>query len=373
MLGQELQIGIFLIGSLLPSQETILVITNVLVLLSIIFCVMMVLWIVGYRLYLIRTQKKYDAIVEQTTEWLTEFIIMAEDMTDEELVRSLIETSDKFRAEYIRTSLGRRAIKEVMMDMNRHVRGKVADALHALYESLNLDDQALEKLSYGLYHEQAAAIYELTVMQTAHALPQIESYRNSKDEPVRLMAQLGEMKLNPTHPIAFLDGLKTHMNDWHQVNLYAELSKLPKENIPSFRPYLMSDNPSVLLFAIRMIKQFNQLDLQSAVLLKALHPDIHVRKEVWRFIRFFQIAPAVELVDYLLPSNEHEVRLEMIECLGSLMDQSAEDLLIKIIDENLYDLRVEAALALQNAGFEVAQRWPELSYQYEELKAQVQA
>lgn len=338
---------------------------------SIAFCILMVIWIISYRIYLIRTKKLKEKIIYQSTEWLTEFIIMAEDMTDEELVRSLIETSEKFRAAYIKSSLGRQAIKEVMMDMNRHVRGKVADALHALYESLNLDDFAIEKLNYGLYHEQAAAIYELTVMQTSHALPQIENYRDSKDEPVRLMAQLGEMKLNPSHPIGFLDGLKTHMNDWHQVNLYAELSKLPKENIPSFRPYLMSENPSVLLFAIRMIKQFNQLDLQSAVILKALHPDVHVRKEVWRFIRFFQISPAVELVEYLLPKNEHEVRLEMIDCLGNLMDQSAEDLLIKIVDENLYDLKNEAALALQKAGFDATGRWPELSYQFEELQTAI--
>jgi hypothetical protein len=198
-------------------------------------------------------------------------------------------------------------------------------------------------------------------MQVSKALPYIEQHRNHRNKLVRLQTQIAEMKLNEGHPLGFLSEVKSPIHAWHQVSLHAELAKLPKEKIPSFRPWLHSTNHTVVVFAIKMIRIFNQLDLQPYVLMKSLHPHIDVRREVWAFVSFFHIAAGAELIEYLLPDSEPAIKLVMIECLGNLQCLESEALLEKIINEDLYDLQIEAALALQRGGYDVLSRWPALA------------
>ncbi len=346
---------------LMPSQQTVLTIATWLMIISWMLVVGIGVFTVGARVYAHKQQRKKIAIEAVVTDWLMEYVMMAEDATETELSALLEETSTKIKNHYMGSSFARRVVKAVMLDMNRHVRGSVADALHRLYTSLLFDVLALQTLNYGEWHEQAEAVNELTLMQVPYSLPYIEQHRNHRNKLVRLQTQIAEMKLNENHPLGFLSEVKTPIHAWHQANLYAELSKLPKEKIPSFRPWLQSRNYTVVIFAIKMVRLFNQLDLQPYVLMKSLHPHLEVRREVWQFVSYFHIAVGAELIEHLLPDAEPEMQLVMIECLGNLQTMESEQLLEQVIETDLYGLRIEAALALQRSGYDVLGRWPELA------------
>jgi hypothetical protein len=121
-------------------------------------------------------------------------------------------------------------------------------------------------------------------MHITAALPYIRQLRNHPNQQVRLQTQLAEMRLDELHPLTFLDEVRTPLHAWQQVALHAELTRLPKEKVPSFRAWLQSPNPAVVVFAIKMIVQFNQLDLLPYVIMKSLDPHPEVRQEVWRLM-----------------------------------------------------------------------------------------
>jgi hypothetical protein len=174
------------------------------------------------------------------------------------------------------------------------------------------------------------------------------------------------MRLNEDHPVAFLSEIRAPIHAWHQANLHAELAKLPKEKVPSFRPWLQSKNTSVVVFALRMIRHFNQFELLPYVMMKSLHHDLEVRREVWQFISFFHVEAGVELVSFLIPTSEPEMRQIMLNCLGELGTDYAIETLENIVELNLYGLKMEAALALQRNGYAIVARWPELIVSYEQ-------
>lgn len=346
---------------LLPPPELVLSVARTLMMTSWVLAFISGIGILLARAWSNRQKRKEAAIKEQVADLIMEFLLTAEEATPMEARQLLSEFGNKIREQFMGTALARRVVRENLMDTARHVRGNVVEALRQLYSALLLDTLALQNLQYGEWHEQTEAIHELTTMHVTAALPYIEQLRQHPNQQVRLQTQLAEMRLNEKHPLSFLDEVKTPLHPWQQVALHAELMRLPKEKVPSFRSWLHSSNPGVVVFAIKMIVQFNQLNLLPYVIMKSLDPNQEVRHEVWRLMSYFHIPAAATLIEHLLPESEPEMQLNMINCLAELQTMEAEELLIKIIDQDAYGLRTEAAIALQRSGYDVVGQWPALT------------
>lgn len=349
------------LGSIMPGQEIVLAIATALMQGSIVLVVVMGVAVIIARWRHNKREQARKQINDEVTELIMEFLMYAEEASEYEQQELLSDFGQRIRTGYMNSSLARTTVREALMETHRHVRGNIADALRKLHGALLLDTLAMQNLIYGEWHEQVEAINELTAMQVTYALPQIEMLRDHAHQQVRLQTQLAEMRLNDKHPLSFLDEVRTPLHAWQQVALHAELTRLPPEKVPSFRSWLQSPNPGVIIFAIRMIRIFNQLNLMPYVLMKSLHSSKEVRREVWQFVSFFHITEAAELIEHLLPEAEPDMRLPMIDCLGELQTPEAEQLLEDIIEEDRFGLAMQAALALQRGGYNVVARWPHLT------------
>jgi len=92
-------------------------------------------------------------------------------------------------------------------------------------------------------------------MDITEANDKISKSLKSKNDILRMEAQLALIRLNEDDPFGFLDHLTHHFTLWEQLNVY-ELITLHNLPIPEFSRWTTSNNKSVVIFALRMIQVF---------------------------------------------------------------------------------------------------------------------
>ena len=71
-------------------------------------------------------------------------------------------------------------------------------------------------------------------------------------------------RLSDDDPFEFLSHLKRPFSLWEQITLH-ELIIQHNIPVPSFKKWLTSPNPTVVMFALRMIREFKQKDAEDDV------------------------------------------------------------------------------------------------------------
>ena len=162
-------------------------------------------------------------------------------------------------------------------DLHSNLHGETADKLKDLYFNLGLHKDSLKKVYKSRWDVKAKGFRELAQMNVRDANKQILNYVNSKNPILRVDAQVAMVKLSEGNPLSFLDNLTYELSYWEQINIYDTLI-YHQINIDSFEPWLMNDNQSVVIFAIRMIGLFKHT--QSAPMVRELlnneNPEIRL-------------------------------------------------------------------------------------------------
>lgn len=169
-------------------------------------------------------------------------------------------------------------IKELLF-AKKNMSGKASLFLQKLYLQLNLDQYALKNLSNNHWHIKAKAIQDLGIMDLREHLSKIYRHTNNTNELIRMEAQIAVIKLTGFDGLRFLDVISTPLNDWQQIKLLYELSLVQANNFTGIEKWLNSDNESVVIFALKLVRVFRRLELYQQVELCLVHQSAAVRKE----------------------------------------------------------------------------------------------
>jgi hypothetical protein len=163
----------------------------------------------------------------------------------------------KFRD--ISKRLNRQILIDEIMDLHNNLHGEVAIKLKDLYFNLGLHNDSLRKVYKGRWDVKAKAFGELAQMDVKDANKEISRYVNARNQILRMEAQVAMVKLSENDPLGFLDNLKQELTYWEQINIHDTLL-FHSINIDSFERWLDNKNTSVVLFALRMIGLFKQVE-----------------------------------------------------------------------------------------------------------------
>ncbi len=171
----------------------------------------------------------------------------------------------------------RRILTKELLLAKKNMSGTTGLFLQKLYLQLNLDDYALQNLLSKKWHLKAKAIQEIGIMNLNAHLSKIYRQTNNKNELVRMEAQIAVIKLIGFDGLRFLDVVSYQINDWQQIKLLSELSHLPANNFNGIENWLLSKNDSVVIFALKLIKNFHRFELYVQVEECLLHLSVNVR------------------------------------------------------------------------------------------------
>ncbi|MGC1391894.1 MAG: HEAT repeat domain-containing protein [Bacteroidales bacterium] len=246
----------------------------------------------------------------------------------------------------------RQVLIDQMIDVNINLKGDERNKLLNLYKLLNLDRDSISKAHNRRWHKKIKGFRELAFMNIKDANDAIYKALNSSNEILRMEAQIALVRLSDDNPFEFLSHLTSHFSLWEQITLH-ELIIQHNLPIPSFQKWLTSTNPTVVLFALRMIREFKQKESEDIVRETLLHPNSSVRYLAVQVAGDLDMRSTLETMKHMYKNQEYKICLEIIKSMGKMPDISMMGFLKLVLDkEDDVQLQIEATKAIENNGEE---------------------
>ena len=148
-----------------------------------------------------------------------------------------------------------------------------------LYEQLGLKTSSLRKFNSRIWYKKAKGIYELYMMEQKDMKDPVLRYTNSSNDYIRQEAQTAVLAFSGFEGLSFLNHLTRPMNSWQQVKLLEQLEPLDPGYLDPLENWLLSENHSVVIFALKLAEIYQQYHLKEAVEACLLHPKEKVRTQ----------------------------------------------------------------------------------------------
>ena len=258
---------------------------------------------------------------------------------------------DKFRA-IASDTYRRQVLIDQMIDVSINLKGEEEKKLIGLYKHLGLDRDSIKRAHDYRWHKKIKGFRELAFMNIKDANHLIYKALNSGNEILRMEAQIALVRLSDDDPFGFLSHLTRPFSLWEQITLH-ELIIQHDLPVPEFRKWLTSSNPTVVMFALRMIREFKQKDAENDIREVLLHSSEEVRHLAVQVAGDMDMRSTLEIMKRMYKDQEYNTCLEIVRSMGKMPDPSLMGFLKLVLDkEEDVQLQIEATKAIENHGEE---------------------
>jgi hypothetical protein len=246
----------------------------------------------------------------------------------------------------------RQVLIDQMIDVSINLKGGEGHKLVNLYKYLDLDRDSIARAHDQRWHKKIKGFRELAFMSIKEANGAMYDALNSSNEILRMEAQIALVRLSDDNPFEFLSHLTTAFSLWEQITLH-ELIIQHNIPVPSFHKWLASRNYTVVMFALRMIREFKQHDSEDKVREVLMHTHPAVRQLAVQVAGDLNMRSTLETMKHMYKSQEYNICLEIVKSMGKMPDISMMGFLKLVLDkEDDVQLQIEATKAIENNGEE---------------------
>ena len=246
----------------------------------------------------------------------------------------------------------RQALIDQMIDVSVNLKGDAEDKLGGLYLYLGLDGDSIRRAHDYRWHKKIKGFRELAFMNIKDANDEMYKALNSGNEILRMEAQIALVRLSDEDPFGFLLHLRRPFSLWEQITLH-ELLIQHDLKVPEFSKYLKAENPTVVMFALRMIKEFRQREAEDDVGDTLEHPVSEVRRLAVQVAGDLDMRSTLDVMKRMYKNQDNKTCLEIIKAMAKMPDPSLMGFLKLVLDkEDDVQLQIEATKAIENNGEE---------------------
>ncbi|MHC1732465.1 MAG: SPOR domain-containing protein [Bacteroidales bacterium] len=244
----------------------------------------------------------------------------------------------------------RQVLIDQMIDVSVNLKGDSREKLTKLYNDLELDRDSLARARSRRWHKKIKGFRELAFMGIREGNEEMINSLNSKNEILRMEAQIALVRLSDNDHFEFLSHLRRPFSLWEQITLHDLIiqHELP---VPDFQRWLGSENPTVVMFALRMIREFKQKEAESEMKKVMLHRDPRVSKLAVEVAGDLDMRSSLDTMKRMYKFQEYNNCLEIVKSMGKMPDTSMLGFLKLVLDkEDDVQLQIEAVKAIENMG-----------------------
>jgi hypothetical protein len=243
----------------------------------------------------------------------------------------------------------RKLLTGEIISAKKNITGTAADNLKHLYQQLQLEKYALKNLKSRYWHIKAKAIQELTVMEIKEFLTNLYPYTNNQNELVRMEAQTAIVQFYGFEGLRFLDIITYPVSEWQQIKLLQQLSNVPPVDI-SIDNWLKSTNNSVVVFALKLARNYHRFELHDLIISCLDHTDPEVRLQAMYYLcEIYTDETSDHLISRFLKESFKQ-RLAMIKGMKNLGTEKDTLFLLSLLDDDSNEMKLYAARALAHIG-----------------------
>lgn len=308
------------------------------------FCLLTMIVILGFVLFL-RTKRTSESksVYELKSQYQTYLInYLYEEPERENEFKKIKKISND--------SFSRKVLIDEMIDLSINLSGEPKQILRDLYISLGLHEESIQKAYASKWHVKIKGFRELAFMDIHDANFEIKRCLNSKNSILRMEAQLALVRLIEEDPFHFLDFVNEHFTIWEQMNVYETIiyHNLP---IPDFSRWLKSENKSIVIFSLRMIKLFKQDQAVPELLEMVDFPDDDVRNELYRTLGVLGKDEIRKALKNQFLTENYDNKLAILQSLARYKNVQDIEFYKRVIEENDdVFIQIEAAKGIRKTG-----------------------
>ncbi len=298
-----------------------------------------------FKKRLTKLSKKTKKIKQRVSPMISEFIFLEEDASKDEK-SSYVNLKVEIR-ELIKGKFYRKVVTEILLDLRKDVSGVAQKRLFELYKDLGLHKESYKKLKSLRWEAISQGIRELTQMQVAESYGFVTKFINDKRPTIRKQAEIAVVTLKHEGIDYFLDTTKHRISEWQQLKLLEVLGGQKDFQPPSFKMWLTSKNKYVVLFALRLIKHYDQNDASTSIIELVKHKNNRIKREAIACIKLFHITHALETLQTVFWNCTVDTKIAILDAIGNLGSEE-EVAFLRLIDnkEPSFSVRSKALAAI---------------------------
>ena len=244
----------------------------------------------------------------------------------------------------------RQVLIDQMIDVSVNLKGDSEEKLMKLYMELNLDKDSIARARSRKWHKKIKGFRELAFMGIREGNSEMYKALNSRNEILRMEAQIALVRLSDENHFDFLSQLKRPFSLWEQITLH-DLIIQHEIPVPDFQKWLSSTNPTVVMFALRMIREFRQTNAEPEIRKALLHRDPRVSRLAVEVSGDLDLRTTLDTMKRMYKFQEYNNCLEIVKSMGKMPEQSMLGFLKLVLDkEDDVQLQIEAVKAIENMG-----------------------
>ena len=269
--------------------------------------------------------------------------------TPEELNTQIKKTID-LNKEHLTKKRYAQIITDELLFLYNSFTGESKKNLKDLYIKAGFIDYSEKKVKSNKWEIQARGIREVAQMKDERVIGFLKTLTNHKNQLVKENAQLSLVKINGFDGLNFLNDVNTPISDWQQVNLLGALKEHGNQQIPDFTSWLSSSEKTVILFAIRLMNHYKQIEGSNKLLTFLNYRDKKLKTESIRTLVNLGKTEAIPYFENIYHNESHEIKIELIKAYSSLItnreNNKLSDWLIYTKDPRIQKECLEAIISL---------------------------
>jgi hypothetical protein len=245
--------------------------------------------------------------------------------------------------------LKRSVLISQIIRLNKNLFGVAKERLRDLFMKLNLNEDSVRYVKNPKWHIQAKGFRQLAQMNITDANNLIEDKLNSENEILSFEAQLAMVQLNHDAPFSFLGKIKKYFPLWNQLNIQILINS-NNIKVPEFSGWLKSANNNVVVFALRMIRIFQQQKAFADIIPLLNHIDAEVKNNSIITLGRLGLNEASLFLKNIYSGSADKTKILILKALQNLPDESNIKFLGDALLDNDNNIKIEAAKALLCIG-----------------------
>ncbi|HTG65072.1 MAG TPA: hypothetical protein VL859_01735 [Flavobacterium sp.] len=238
--------------------------------------------------------------------------------------------------------LKRKIIIKTFLKLRNEISGETADAIQNLYYQTELIKSASAKLKGKKWDAIARAIKELTQFEIKETHDEIILLINHPKKEVRNEIQKYLVKLFRFDGLEFLDVLESQLSEWDQIQLLEILNKFDNPHIPNLGKWLASENKSVVSFAIKLAKLYNQFNVKDDIINLFEHHDPEIRIQAISVVSHLGIYEAVSILKNNLFNRNLDEQIAFFKMMEDMSTPDEMDFIREFVNHENFYIRISA-------------------------------
>ena len=335
---------------------------------SSIFIIIIILLVI-YLKYLRGHLRKNEKIVTKHQKEYESYLIsyLYAGNEEEEISEEQQTIIDKLRSCAV-DEFKRRIIVSILLRLRNEISGEMAEAIQKLYFQSGLISYALSRLKSKKWYVVAKGIKELTQFHVKEVHDEIVILVNHPKKEIRKEVQLYLVTLFHFEGLKFLDVLQTQLSEWDQIQLLEVLQRFDDQELPNINPWLQSANDSVVAFALKLAKIYNQFEVKDALIALLAHQQKKIRVDAINVLSHLQVIEAKDVLKNNSDKLSQEEQIEFFKLLENLFESSDETFLLAHVTHENFEIKLSALKILKILSVEKFKSLEEISAEPEYIR-----